>query len=159
MKKPRQQESLWVIVKGDKNSTYPVILCTRYHTMRWESERTKEGHTVMLLHDPEYQHSSWILKRYKGYEIDDLHESSPQTLFDGKSSEEVVEDLKSQIQNAVWWSYDKMPEWVVKVGIKCPEDESSRRAIKQDSGTCLTMSPSKEYAYKLKREEYLLPWE
>lgn len=164
MKKPKLQKSLFLIIRGDrpinhKAPYHPIILCTRYHSMLWESRGTREGHTVLSCCVPDVKGSSWALLRYKGFIIDGLNETQSIVLFDGVKANDAVKKLLENIPNAIWFSYDKMPEWIKDMGVKYPDDDFTRRRIEDDPGTCLTMSCQKENDFKLSREDYFLPWE
>ena len=163
MKKPRLQQSLYLIIRGPKHQNHkapyhPIILCTRYHAMLWESRRTREAHTVLSCSCPDAKGSNWALLRYKGFIIDGQNETQDMLLFDGLNARDAVKQLLEHISESVWYSYDKMPDWVKEMGVKYPEDSFTRRRIENDPGTCLTMSCQKEEDFKISREDYILPW-
>lgn len=131
-------KSLFLIVRGPKskhhNAPYhPVIVCTRLHTARWESRDTNKGDTVFECMS---NGGTWRLVRYKGYNIES---NSFLDLFDGKNSRNVSSDeqIKKLLNQAIWWSYDRIPNWLSNYGIKYAEDNFTKIRISEDSGTCL----------------------
>lgn len=130
--------SLYLIVRGPKsehhNAPYhPVIVCTRLHTAQWESRDTSKGDTVF---ECMADGGNWLLVRYNGYNIDG---SGYFDLFDGKNSRDVssLEQIKSLLNGAIWWSYDRIPAWLSDYGIKFAEDNFTKSRIVEDSGDCL----------------------
>lgn len=151
--------NLYLIVRGPKpeyhNAPYhQVILCSRKHTAKWESQLTSEGHTLFVNMDPDSS-GNWLLVKYKGYDIDYGTVTHYFKLFDGKESREVSDKqtLDSLLKEAVWWSYDQMPVWVKELGIKYPEDDFTKKRIVDDFGMCL-LPYMQQQKLKDKLDEY-----
>jgi hypothetical protein len=153
-------KNFYLILRGPKGEHHnapfhPVILCTRKHTAEWESKRTKEGATVWVNMAPNTAYwGNWLLVKYKGYDIDYGHLAHYFTLFDGKDSREVSdrEYIEPLLRNAIWWSYDEMPEFVRELGVRYAEDQFTKDWIWEDLGDS-SLGHTKEMALKKKLRE------
>jgi hypothetical protein len=145
--------NLFLIIRGERSEHHkadfhPIIICSRKHTAKWEAGATVDGATVFENMAPESAAGNWLLCRYKGYDI----VGTPQyfTLFDGKESRDISTISDETFNNAIWWSYDRMPEYLKDKGVHYATDEFTKNRIMQDAGTC-----ELSYAKQEKLKHYL----
>ena len=138
-KKPQPFASgLYLVVRGPRSEFHkapyhPIIVCSRQHTARWEGKNTVDGHTIYWNAYPHEGHGNWFLGRYRGYDING--NLGPNfVFFDGKTNAELCDyaTVNAMLNGAVWWSYDRMPEFVKKMGVVYAEDDHSKEAIWRD---------------------------
>lgn len=151
---------LYLIIRGEKPSYqrapyHPVIVCTRKHTAKWEAGETGDGSTVFQEMAP---NGEWLLVKYKGFNMDYSKSCTFIDLFDGKNSREIGrrEEIMRLIKEAVWWSYDRVPDYAKDWGIRFPEDTFTKKIIIEDAGMCL-LPESKAIKLEDKLDEYDLP--
>jgi hypothetical protein len=157
-------KNFYLILRGPKGEHHnapfhPIILCTRKHTAEWESQRSKDGATVWVNMAPSTAYwGNWLLVKYKGYDIDYGNIAHYFTLFDGKDSREVSDRdyIETLLRNAIWWSYDEMPEFIKGLGVKLPEDNFTKQCIWEDLGDGL-LGHRKESELKQKLQQMGCP--
>jgi hypothetical protein len=157
-------KNFYLILRGPKGEHHnapfhPIILCTRKHTAEWESKCSKDGATVWVNMAPSTAYwGNWLLVKYKGYDIDYGNIAHYFTLFDGKDSREVSDRdyIETLLRNAIWWSYDEMPEFVKELGVKLPEDNFTKQCIWEDLGDGL-LGHRKESELKQKLQQMGCP--
>lgn len=152
-------KNFYLIVRGQQPESHAapyseVILCTRKHTADWESLGTKNGCTVFVNLAPPY--GTWMCVKYKGYDLDTRPVAHYLDLFDGKNTRDLEKDIENYLKQALWWSYDEMPEWIKESGVSLPSDNWTKKQILQDSGTCY-LSYSKQQALERQLEKYETP--
>lgn len=161
MKKVPLARQLAIVIRGEKPEFHkapfhPVIIVSRKHVMEWESEGTENGATVLINLGCADTGYSWLVHRYKGYVLDG---NGYFDLFDGANTKDISTFeyvSKELLPKAVWWSYDRMPEWLLEYGVKHVEDDFSKEMILQDSGLCL-LPYSKAEKIQAKLNEYEEP--
>lgn len=161
MKQTPIARNLYLVVRGPKSEHHKapyhsIIVCTRRHTAEWESEHTKDGHTVFVNLAPDSPAGNWLLVKYKGYSIDG---NSYFTLFDGQCTRELAshKNIDGLLNQAVWWSYDQMPKWFIDKGVRFAEDDFTKRQIAQDFGLCL-LPESVSRKHKQRMDKYDQPY-
>ncbi len=131
-------KGLYLVIRGPKSEFHkapyhPIIVCSRQHTARWESKNTTDGHTVYWNAYPHKGHGNWFLGRYKGYEMSgNLGPSF--VFFDGCVNSDLCNHQKVNelLNGAVWWSYDRMPDFVKEMGVVHVEDDFTKEWIWRD---------------------------
>ena len=158
-KKLSRANNVFLIIRGEKSEFHkapfcPIILCSRRHTAEWESGNTEDGSTVLYNYSLTDE-GNWILTKYKGYGI---KSNGFIKLFDGNDSYGVSDrnHINELLKDAVWWSYDEIPTWLLQKGVKYPSDDFTKRLIVEDYGTCL-MPHSKEMKYLESLENMIYP--
>lgn len=158
IRQPPIAKNVYVIIRGNRSEHHnapfePFIVCSRKHTAMWEARHTGDklgcGSTVFVNLCPS-EGGSWRMVRYRGYEIETC--SHLDTLFDGKDQR--IENHIINFSSCVWWSYDKMPEWVKVLGVRFPDDDFTKQRILDDSGLCLLPYAKSE---KIRRSIYDRP--
>ena len=138
MKKLPIARNLYLIVRGNcKADDYPIIICSQYHTAKWEAGSTKEQSTVFQKQSD--SESGLLLLRHKGFDIDYGTVVDSFKLYDGTNTgfNHKDSDNWNLMQNAIWWSYDTPPQWLLDFGLKFANDNFTRQRILDDSGLCL----------------------
>jgi hypothetical protein len=135
---------------------HPVILCTRKHTMLWESEGTDAGATIWVRPATNDGHG-FSLIRWNGFDLvyagpgkcikpmpdgalpGCVHPGNPDPRHRG------VWDL---LKGAVWWSDHDLPEWLARWGVVLPADPWTQERVAEDSGTCLLTMREQDRLYQ-----------
>jgi len=140
-KKLRETRSVYLILRSDKpkhhNAPYhSVILCSRKHIAKWEAGDSSDKATVFTKNnDP---HEGFLMERYKGFDIDYGHIVKLIDLFDDEMKSGFhhphTTNTWELLKGATWWSYDKLPQWLIDRGVTYPEDNFTKRRILDDSG-------------------------
>ena len=145
MKKTPIARNLFLIIRGPqgefhKAPFHPIIICSRKHTAKWEAGDTEDGATVFVNMDPPY--GNWLLSRYKGYDI----VGNPKffTLFDGKESRDISQISDNTFRDAIWWSYDGMPDCLKEKGVSYATDNFTKERIADDAGACRLLQREQE---------------
>lgn len=152
--------NLFLIIRGKQSEFHKapfhqIILCTRKHVAKWEAGDVVKGATVIYNAMGNHEGANWFLAQYKGYGCDC---NQYFTLFDGVDSRELTstENIHKLLKNATWWSYDEMPSWIERLGVKPPTDDFSKKQILDDLGDCLLPISKQGIVQKLE-DKYNFP--
>lgn len=161
----RPSRVVYLVKRGPRPETHkapfhPVVICSRRHTMKWESGWTG-GRSWVWDHEGREEFCGWLLLRWEGLDIDygglvkcctlpdgtktgffhrhrDLGYDRPGEVGAkhlGYSTE--LQEPWSLLPGAVWWSDHPMPEWLRISGVVPVSDSFSLKVIQEDTGTCL----------------------
>jgi hypothetical protein len=118
---------------------HPVIICTRRHTAQWEANDS--NHHAWVWEHPRFMEApGWLLVRWNGFDVDYGHVVHTITMPDGTQGAFVHERDRAPwtlLPEAVWWSDEPIPEWLIRYGVRQPDDEFSQELIRMDAGMCL----------------------
>lgn len=158
-KKSNKARGIYLIKRGPKSEHHnapfhPVIICTRYHTAKWEVGDTGDGATLWT-NSAMGDHGGFLMMRYKGYEIDYGTVVKEIKLFDSEEKAGFYHhgtEPWTLLNGAVWWSDQELPKWLEEAGVIYPPDNFTKQSIIRDSGLCL-LPQSKAEKFESLRDE------
>lgn len=110
---------------------HPVILCSRKPVAEWEAGWTGDEATVWT-HTWGSPASGWLLTRWRGLDVDYGHVVRGHELPDGTRSgffHDRDEEPWTLLDGCVWWSSERIPEWLDDHGVIYPPDPHSQQRI------------------------------
>jgi len=136
--------AIWLIKRGPREEYHkapfhPVIICSRQHTAKWEAGWTGNRAWVWE-HVKREGHSGWLLARWNGFDVDYGHVVRGCVLPDGTEAgieHDRTKEPWTLLAGAVWWSDERVPEWLRKAGVVEARDEFTVNRILDDAGTCM----------------------
>lgn len=131
--------TLYLIQRGpqpryQKVAFHPVIICDRKRVAVVEMGMSDDRANVWVgVDNPQHSHG-WILRRWRGLDIDYGHTGYSFDLFDGTKAG-IYRDydnectVKHLFAGAIWWSDKQIPAWLVEKGVLYPSDNFSQMQI------------------------------